>query len=48
MPDGTLVKIVQDVNRDADVFHKHHWDEHVDALVTPNPIVVPIRTKRFL
>lgn len=48
MPDGTLVKVVEEDNRDARVFHKTHWDEHVDALVQPNPIVIPIRTKRFL
>ncbi len=47
MPDGTLVKIVDRTHPDANTRQIEHWDEHVDAIAAPNPIIIPIRAKRF-
>lgn len=48
MPDGTLVKLVETVHPDANTRQIEHWDEHVDAQVMPAPLIIPIRTKRYL
>lgn len=44
LPDGTLVKLYQEDTGISKLTHRER-DEGMDALVIPNPIILPIRSK---
>lgn len=43
MPDGSIVKLIQEDTGVSKVTHRERA-EGIDALVIPNPIIMPIRS----